>query len=155
MTSDKPLKVTLLGLKQSKPGNKFIFKGEVSECKDCRLRGACLKLDENRLYEVDSVRDTVHACNVFEEGVCSVEIFEPSYSVTTGAKLAVEGANITFTPRDCDIIECPYYSHHCRPGFLKEGEKLKILDISDKSIECKQGYQLKLIIADRVNSNDK
>lgn len=155
MTSNKPLKVTLLGVKQSKPGNKFIFNGEVNECKDCRLRGACLKLEHDRMYEVLKVRETVHSCNVFEGGVCTVEIFEPSYLVTTGAKLAVEGANITFTQRDCNIIECPHYSHHCCPTYLNDGEKLKIIKISDESIDCKQEYQLKLITVDRINSNDK
>ena len=155
MTSDKPIKVTLLGVKQSKLGNKFIFNGEVDDCKDCRLRGACLKLDQDRMYEVASVKDTIHSCKVFEEGVFTVEIFEPSYPVTTGAKLAVEGANISFTPRDCDKIECPHYSHHCCPIYLKEGEKLKIIEISDESIDCKQDYQLKLIIVDRINSDDK
>lgn len=155
MTAEKPLKITLLGVKQSKPGNKFIFIGETEDCSECRLRGACLKLEKNRVYEVASVKDTIHPCDVFAQGVQTVEIFEPSYLITTGAKLAVEGATVTFNHRDCDLIDCPHYYHHCRPTYLKEGEKLRIIDISDESIDCKQGYQLKLIIVDRNNSHDE
>ena len=58
MTSIKPKKITLLGVKQSKSGNKFIFIGETEDCSDCRLRGACLKLEEGRVYEVVEVKAT-------------------------------------------------------------------------------------------------
>jgi uncharacterized protein (UPF0179 family) len=154
MASDKPLEITLLGVKLSKPGNKFVFIGETENCSDCRLRGACLKLEENRVYEVSSVKDTVHTCKVFEEGVRTVEIFESSYQVTTGAKLAVEGATISFSLRDCDLIDCPYFSNHCCPSYLNEGEKFKVIDVSSEKIECKQGYQLKLVTADRIDNNN-
>ncbi|MFX0013477.1 MAG: UPF0179 family protein [Promethearchaeota archaeon] len=155
MTADKPLKITLLGVKQSKPGNKFIFVGETDICSDCRLRGACLKLEKNRVYEVASVKDTIHPCDVFAQGVQTVEIFEPSYTVSTGVKLAVEGAMVTFKRRDCDLIDCPHFYHHCRPIYLKEGEKLKILDVSDESVDCTQGYHLKIIIVDRNNNHNE
>ncbi len=154
MASDKPLKITLLGVKQSKPGNKFIFVGETEGCSDCRLRGACLKLEKGRVYEVQNVKETIHVCNVFDGGVKTVEIFDPSYQVSTGAKLAIEGATITFTPRECDIIECPNYYYHCRPSFLPEGEKLRILEITKDTMECPHGYQLKLITADRIESSN-
>jgi uncharacterized protein (UPF0179 family) len=151
MTSvDKPMKITLLGVKQSKPGNQFLFLGETESCSECRLRGACLKLEEGRIFEVASVKDTVHSCAVFEEGVQTVEIFEPSYQVTTGAKLAVERATFAFSPRECDIIECPHYQHHCRPSYLSDGEKLQIVSISKDPVECAKGYQLKLVTADRI-----
>ena len=155
MTVDKPLKITLLGVKQSKPGNKFIFFGETNECSECRLRGACLKLERNRVYEVASVKDTVHPCGVFEQGVQTVEIFESSYEITTGAKLAVEGATVTFNHRDCNLIDCPHFHHHCRPNYLKDSEKLHIIGISDKTIDCKQGYHLKLITVDRKSNHDE
>ena len=151
MTSvDKPIKITLLGVMQSKPGSRFIFLGETDNCSECRLRGACLKLEEGRIFEVASVKDTVHSCAVFEEGVQTVEIFEPSYLVTTGAKLAVKGATFTFAPRDCNIIECSHYEHQCCPSYLSEGEKLQIVSISKDKIKCAQGYQLKLVTADRI-----
>lgn len=155
MTSEKPLKITLLGVKQSKVGNKFIFLGETEGCSECRLRGACLKLEKGRVYEVANVKDTIHVCNVFEEGVKTVEILDPSYQVSTGAKLAVEGATVTYTPRECDFVDCQHHYYHCRPSFLNDGEKLRIIDISNQQLECKHGYKLKLIIADRLNqSND-
>ena len=154
MTESKPLKVTLLGVKQSIKGNRFLFLGETEECPACRLQGACLKLEKNRVYEVASVRDTIHSCAVFEEGVRTVEIFEPSYTVSTGAKLAVESATITFTPRECDLMDCPHFNNHCCPSYLKEGEKLRIIQVYDSSVECKHGYKLKLVEADRTNSNN-
>jgi len=150
VTEPKPLEITLLGVKQSSPGNRFIFLGETEECSECRLRGACLKLEKNRVYEVSSVRETIHPCKIFEEGVKTVEIFEPPYTVATGAKLAIEGATITFTLRDCDQISCPHYMHNCRPSYLKEGEKLKIIAILDEAIECAKGYQLKMVEAKRI-----
>ncbi|MHA1940978.1 MAG: UPF0179 family protein [Candidatus Hodarchaeales archaeon] len=153
MTSEKPLKITLLGVKQSKVGNKFLFLGETEGCSDCRLQGACLKLEKGRVYEVANVKDTIHVCNVFEEGVKTVEILDPPYQVSTGAKLAVEGATTTYTPRDCDIVDCQHYYYHCRPSFLKEGEKLRIIDISNQPLECKHGYKLKLISADRIDQS--
>ncbi|MFX0125875.1 MAG: UPF0179 family protein [Candidatus Hodarchaeota archaeon] len=154
MTADKPLKITLLGVKQSKPGNKFIFVGETEYCSECRLRGVCLKLEENRVYEVASVKDTIHSCDVFLQGVQTVEIFESSYVVTTGAKLAVEGATVTFNRRECDLIDCPHHYHHCCPTYLNEGDKLRINDISKESVKCKQGYKLKLITVDRNSELD-
>ena len=154
MTSERPIKITLLGVKQSKPGNKFIFVGETEGCSDCRLRGACLKLKEGRVYEVVGVKDTIHACNVFEEGVKTVEISDPSYQVSTGAKLAVEGATITFIPRECDIMECPHYYYHCKPSFLPDGEKMRIIDISSETMECPHGYKLKLIAAERMTNSE-
>ena len=152
MTEKKLPEITLLGVKQSKIGNKFLYLGETSECSDCRLRGACLKLEKNRVYEVSGIRETIHPCNIFEEGVKTVEIFEPSYLVTTGAKLAVEGAIITFTPRKCDLLSCPYYRHNCCPEYLQDGEKLKIINILDKPIECNQGYRLIMVSVTRINN---
>ncbi|NHJ02084.1 MAG: UPF0179 family protein [Candidatus Heimdallarchaeota archaeon] len=154
MTEDKLLKVTLLGVKQSVKGNKFIFMGETEECPSCRLQGACLKLEKNRVYEVASVRDTIHSCAVFEEGVRTVEIFEPMYIISTGAKLAVESAIFTFTPRECDLMDCPHFNHHCLPPYLKEGEKFKIIQVFDTQVECQQGYKLKLVEAERTNNNN-
>ena len=115
MTSDKEKKITLLGVKLSKPGNKFIFLGECAACEDCRLRGACLKLEKDRIYEVTEVHDTIHECPVFEDGVKTVEIIEPTFEVTTGATLAIEGATVTVPERDCDLIECTYF-RKCHPG---------------------------------------
>ena len=155
MTSDKPLKITLLGVKQSKPGNKFIFVGETEGCTDCRLRGACLKLEKGRVYEVIHVKDTIHVCKVFEEGVKTVEISDPSYQISTGAKLAVEGATISYNPRECDILDCPHHYYHCRPSFLSEGEKMRILDFSKDTLECAHGYKLKLITVDRTDNSEK
>jgi uncharacterized protein (UPF0179 family) len=154
LTENKTFKITLLGVRQSKPGNKFIFMGETDACSECRLRGACLKLEKNRVYEVVNVRDTVHVCNVFEEGVKTVEICEPTYEITTGAKLAVEGATITFSPRECDLIECPFFYNNCCPSYLEEGEKLRITSISNKSVKCKRKYKLKLIHAERMNNGE-
>ena len=151
MTTDKPLKITLLGVRQSKIGDKFIFLGETERCSECRLRGACLKLESGKVYEIASVKDTIHVCSVFDEGVKTVEIFESSYEFSTGAKLAMEGATVSFTPRDCDIIDCPHYYHHCKPSYLKEGEKLRVLDISDEPLTCQHGYQLKLVTADKID----
>ena len=81
----------------------------------------------------------------------TVETFESSYEFSTGAKLAMEGATVSFTPRDCDIMNCPHYYHHCRPSFLKEGEKLRVIDISNEQLTCQHGYQLKLVTADKID----
>ena len=114
----------------------------------------CLKLEKNRVYEVASVRETIHSCAVFEEGVRTVEIFEPTYTVTTGAKLAIEGATMTFTPRECDLMDCSHFNNHCCPNYLKEGEKLRIIRVYNSQVKCEQGYKLKLVETDRTNSNN-
>ena len=84
----------------------------------------------------------------------TVEIVEPEFKVSTGAQLAVEGATVTFTPRECDILECPSHYYHCRPSFIPEGEKLRILHIADEPMECPHGYKLKLITTERIEKNN-
>ena len=66
--------VTLVGEIQAEIGNTLIFRGPLSECRDCKRKTVCFNLEEGTLYEIVSVRDKHHDCDVHEGGVRVVEL---------------------------------------------------------------------------------
>jgi len=51
--------ITLVGEKQAREGQMFVFVGPLTECRDCKLKTVCFNLEEGRTYVIKSVR-TVH-----------------------------------------------------------------------------------------------
>ncbi len=149
MSSANDVYITLLGKRLSKKGLRFIFEGEAPLCESCRLRGACLKLEKGRLYEVVGIRSVTHECAVFADGVVTVLVTEPAVTIAMQSKVAFEGATQLFEPIKCRNYDCENFGVYCNPPFFYKNDKLKILSVGKKH-ECPLQYELKQVTVRRV-----
>ncbi|MFX1533602.1 MAG: UPF0179 family protein [Promethearchaeota archaeon] len=141
---------TLLSKRVAEKGWKFIFEGETASCtgEDCRLSGVCLgKLKEGRLYEVDTVKNIKHDCQVHDGGVVTVTVKEATFDVLVASNFATRGATLKFTPNNCKNINCEFFRKKiCNPPFLKKNDTIKVIEIKEK-IECSTGEKFTLVEA--------
>lgn len=132
--------VTLVGEKLAKEGKELVFCGMGKECKGCRLKSACLNLEEGRRYRIMNVRDSRHECKIHEGGVRVVEIEKVPIPATIAQKNIVEGAMISYIPKNCKNLGCQFYKL-CHPLGLKNSIKGKVVGVGNE-IDCPDGYQL-------------
>ena len=135
--------ITLVGERQAKVGNRFYFMGPQTDCKDCRLKGVCFNLEPGRQYEIMSIRDTRHECEVHEDGVRAVEVEKKPTLACINKKVAIEGSLITYDESDCARMGCEHWQH-CHPIGIKDGDKLQVSDIVG-DVECPIRDDLKLV----------
>ncbi len=147
-SSEETEKITLLGTYLAREGMRFVYLGETELCKDCRLRGACLKLEEGRLYEVKVVKKIKHSCPVHEDGVVTVHVVEPEIVTSFPSRIAVKGATQRYEQKLCEKIDCANYNTICNPEYLFPEDRLHITEVIGK-IECPVGYNLKSVKAVR------
>jgi len=126
--------ITLVGETQAKVGNRFYFMGPQTDCKDCRLKGVCFNLEPGRQYEIMSIRDTRHDCEVHEGGVRVVEVEKKPTLACISKKVAIEGSLITCEESDCARMGCEHWQH-CHPIGIKAGDKLQVSDIIGR-VDC-------------------
>jgi uncharacterized protein (UPF0179 family) len=132
--------VTLVGEKLAKPGKELVFCGMIKECKTCKLKSACLNLEEGRRYKIRNVRDSRHDCSIHEGGVRAVEIEKIPTSAAVGQRDAIEGAIVKFVPLNCKNLDCQFHKI-CHPLGLKDGMKGKIVGVAGQ-VECPRGHEL-------------
>ena len=133
--------VTLIGIKQAKKGNKFLFRGPVGECRDCKVKLACNNLEEGRSYEITVIRSMKHECKVHEEGtVKAVEYNLLPLMAGIDSSKAQKGSMITFTFEECFAPGCEHY-HTCHDPGLKIGTQYKIAAVGRK-LNCLIGRSL-------------
>ena len=140
--------LTLIGIKLAKKNREFLFSGPAKECDQCdpSLKSVCIgNLQKGCIYKIIKIRKIKHPCAVHEEGVCVVEVQKVPIKTAIEAKLAYEGAIITFNFPDCNEVSCTNYKY-CRPlGLIKE-DKYKILKVLDNLPHlCEKGKKLKLV----------
>ncbi|HIJ00455.1 MAG TPA: UPF0179 family protein, partial [Candidatus Methanomethylophilaceae archaeon] len=126
--------ITLIGKRQAKEGAHFIYLGPLSECKECRLRGVCLNMEQGALYEVTRLRDVTHDCDVHDEGVCVVEVEKKPRKITVPMKVALEGGTITYDEPKCECVGCQNH-RFCHPLGLRPGSKITITSLG-KDVTC-------------------
>ena len=120
--------ITLIGEAQAMIGNRFYYLGPLTECKDCRLKGVCFNLIPGHLYEVKTLRDAMHDCEIHESKVRAVEVEKVPVSVAVPGKKAIDGSTITFESMKCDMIGCENH-WYCHPAGIRDGMKMMITDI--------------------------
>jgi uncharacterized protein (UPF0179 family) len=135
--------ITLVGERQVKKGNEFIYLGSLTECKECKLKGVCFNLEEGRRYKIRGIRGVSHECKIFDEGVRVVEVESAPLVIASNGKGAIEGSTITYNFQYCNELICTTYKL-CHPPALKSGGKAKILKVG-KDVGCKRGFELKEI----------
>jgi uncharacterized protein (UPF0179 family) len=135
--------ITLVGERQVKEGNEFIYLGSLTECKECKLKGVCFNLDEGRRYKIRSIRGVSHDCKIFDEGVRVVEVAQAPLTIASHAPGAIVGSTITYSFPYCNHVACTSYKL-CHPLALRSGGKAKILEVG-KDLDCTMGLRLKEI----------
>lgn len=142
--------VTLIGAKLAKAGEEFIFWGPSKKCEECRLKNSCTNLEVDRRYKIEKVRDEIkHECYIHEDGVCVVEVAEPSIMVAIDATYAFKNSKFAFEDLGCKESGCELFDS-CHPPGLREGDSCTILDvIGDAPSECKEGWILKVVAVRR------
>lgn len=135
--------ITLVGERQVKEGNEFIYLGSLTECRECKLKGVCFNLEEGRKYKIRSIRGVRHDCKIFDEGVRVVEVEQAPLTIASNGKGAIVGSTITYNFPNCNELSCSSY-RLCHPIALRSGGKGKILEVG-KDLDCTRGFELKEI----------
>ncbi len=137
--------VTLIGEKQAKKDNMFLYLGPLSECRECKVKTVCFNLEEGRYYKVKEVRTMHHDCKIHEGGVRAVEYEIMPIEYALNADTAVEKARITIEKEeDCIDRGCENYKK-CFPSGLKYGSQYEIKAVN-KNVKCSQGKKLKEVL---------
>lgn len=136
--------VTLVGERQVKEGNEFIYMGPLTACKECKLKAVCFNLEAGRKYRIKGVRGVRHECSIYDGGVRVVEVEPTPLSIATNGKSAIEGSTITYDFPKCDEFLCETY-RLCHPIALKSGGKARILKVG-RDLDCVRGYELKEVV---------
>jgi hypothetical protein len=143
-------RVTLIGTKLAREREEFIFRGAAKKCEECRLKNSCTNLEVDRRYRIERVRSEIkHECSVHEDGVCVVEVAEPSIIVAIDATHAFKNSKFVFEELRCKESGCELFDS-CHPPGLRVGDSCTILDvIGDAPSECKEGLILKVVAVRR------
>jgi len=132
--------VTLVGEHQAKEGGEFVYRGPLTECKECKLKAVCFNLDPGSVYRIKSIRDVHHECKVHEDGVRVVEVEKIPIHCAVNSKYAIEGSTITLTNSDCGNISCDNY-RLCNPPGTVRNTKWKVIAVHG-DIECPQNNKM-------------
>jgi len=135
--------ITLIGEHIAKEGNEFVFNGPAPECRECKLKVACLNLEPGQHYKIVEVRPKHHDdCFIHEGGVRVVRVEEIPQKIAVRRKQAIEGSVITPEERKCNFVGCPNY-RYCFPLGARKSKYKVLKDLGP--IECAIGEDLRLI----------
>lgn len=132
--------ITLIGEPVAKIGNKFVYLGPLTDCKDCRLRTVCFNLEAGNRYEITKIRNQKHECAARESQVCVVEVEKVKVDSAVPKKVAIDGSMITFQSPKCGNMGCRNYMI-CHPVGVADGGKYALSDIG-KKVDCPEGENL-------------
>lgn len=120
--------ITLIGEHQAKDGDEFVYRGPLTECRDCRLKAVCFNLDPGSAYRIKGIRDVSHDCRIHEDGVRVVEVEKVRVHCAVGSKIAIEGSTITLGEIKCENVGCEKY-RLCHPLGIIKNSKWKVANI--------------------------
>jgi uncharacterized protein (UPF0179 family) len=138
--------VTLIGEKQAKVGNVFIYNGPLRECRDCKYKTVCFNLKEGKWYKVSSIRTVRHECRIHEGGVRAIEVEPVPFEAGVRSRMTVEGSTVTLEDKGCRKIGCDHY-RLCHPWGKKTGEKYRILELKG-NLDCPEGERITHVVLD-------
>lgn len=135
--------ITLIGEHIAKEGTRFVFNGGAPECRECKLKIACLNLEPGQHYRVVEVRSKHHdECVIHEEGVRIVRVEELRQNIAVRRRQALEGSLITPDARTCPVVGCENY-RLCFPLGSTKGKYKVLKDVGP--VRCAAGEDLRLI----------
>ncbi len=132
--------ITLVGERQAVAGHEFVYRGPQPECRECRVKSACLNQDIGRRYRVLHVREVAHPCLLNEERARVVEVEPAPPECSVPMRGAVEGALLAYEPLVCANGACPNY-RLCHPVGIDRGTRLQILHLGEE-LDCPLGYEI-------------
>ncbi len=132
--------ITLVGERQAVAGHEFVYRGPQPECRECRVKAACLNQDVGRRYRILHAREVSHPCLLNEERarVVEVELAPPPCSLPSRG--AVEGAIVGYEPLVCSNAACPTF-RLCHPVGIERGTRLQIVEAGHE-LQCPLGYDI-------------
>ena len=132
--------VTLVGERQTALDREFVYGGPSPECRECRVKAACLNQEVGRRYRIVRVRDVVHPCPLNEERarVVEVELSPPDCSLPVRA--AIEGSIVTYDGLVCANAACPNF-RLCHPVGIARGTRLRVVSTGPE-LDCPLGYEI-------------
>ncbi len=132
--------ITLIGEHQARPGELFVYRGPLTECRDCKLKAVCFNLDAGGIYKIKGIRDVHHDCRIHEEGVRVVEVEKIPLRCAVSRKHAIEGSTISYEEPRCKNMGCGHY-RICHPLGIEKSMKFKLSSITE-AINCPEGINL-------------
>ncbi len=132
--------ITLVGERQAVVGHEFVYRGPQPECRECRVKAACLNQDVGRRYRIVRVREVAHPCLLNEERARVVEVEAAPPEVSLPTRGAVEGAIVGYEPLVCANATCPNF-RVCHPVGIGNGTRLQIVE-AGRELECPLGYEI-------------
>lgn len=132
--------ITLIGEHQAIEGQEFVYRGPLTECRDCKLKGVCFNLEAGSRYRIKSLRNVTHDCRIHEDSVRVVEVVKVPSRCSISQKSAIEGSTITYDEIKCKTLGCRNY-RACHPTGIEKGVKIKIIKITNE-ISCPERNRL-------------
>ena len=143
--------ITFIAKNLAKSGYKFQHMGDSAQCKSCKMYHVCIQpLEAERIYEVIEVLENEFECPLHEEQIKVVRVKETEKEVGIPTNITFSGATISFHPQDC--TEPCEFRKRCIPAGLKEGDKVRILEIIQK-IECSEGNEISIALVARISQD--
>lgn len=134
------VQITLVGERQAVAGHEFVYRGPQPECRECRVKAACLNQDVRRRYRVLRVREVSHPCLLNEERARVVEVEPAPPACSLPVRAAVEGAIVGYEPLVCSNAACPNY-RLCHPVGIEAGQRIRVQDVGEE-LDCPLGYAI-------------
>ena len=120
----------------------FIYRGPLSECRDCKVKTVCFNLEKGCTYRIKEIRSMHHNCKIHEGGVRAVEYEKLPIVIAVDTKIAEKGSKLEFDENDqCNDMGCKFYKI-CVTPCIKQGIKYEIVEIGN-TIQCPKGKTLK------------
>lgn len=136
--------ITLIGEHQARVGDMFVYRGPLTECRDCKLKAVCFNLDAGGLYRITKVRDVKHECRIHEEGVRVVEVEKEKHPGALPMRSAIEGSTITFEAVKCDELGCQNWKL-CHPMGVEKQMRFRVAKV-DKELKCPAGLRMMAVV---------
>lgn len=146
--------ITFIAKNLAKSGYKFQHMGDSKQCKTCKMYQVCIQpLEAERIYEVIEVLENEFECPLHEEQIKVVRVKETEKEVGIPTNITFSGATTSFQPQDCTEI-CEFRKF-CVPVGLKEGDKVRILDIIQRlpSSACGEGNEISIALVARISQD--
>ena len=139
-------KITLAGKNLAIEGMEFIYEGESPACEGCKLHKVCHNLRPRRRYRIVNVRtNTLHSCNVHNEGAYTVEVVVAPIKSAVPLERAILHSRVTFET-NCTETGCPNFSL-CNPEGAIEDEGYHIEEVfGDVEKPCVLGKRMVAVL---------
>ncbi|MFQ5762768.1 MAG: UPF0179 family protein [Candidatus Bathyarchaeia archaeon] len=128
-------RLTFVSHPAAKEGYRFIHEGPMSECPSCKYFPVCHEnLRPRGIYQVANLRDKTINCPANGQMLRLVEVTEAPLKLNVPLKVAIEGANFTFTRQLCSEMTCPQYDG-CVPTAIQDGSQCR-LNAVEETFTC-------------------